>query len=117
MGKLKKPNKIFILPDKFSLTKEEMIKIFDKVICHWNREEFSHFENAAYTSVMELTKITIRLNPIKVLEKIWYSILMFVEEMQTLNTLKNEAAEDSFKQNLLDIEWKRIETGEAFVEN
>ena len=114
---MKKPNDKFLLPDKFCLTKEEMIKVFDKVNDHWNRDDFSHLQNAAYTSIMELTKLSIRLNDIKVLEKIWYSILMFVDELQTLNTMKNEAETEPMKQKLLDLEWIRIENGAAFVEN
>jgi len=114
---MKKPNTDFLLPDKFCLTKEEMIKVFDKVNDHWNRDDFSHIQNAAYTGIMELTKLSIKLNDIKVLEKIWYSILMFVEEMQVLNTMKNEANDDPMKLKLLELEWIRIENGAAFVEN
>ena len=94
-----------------------MLRIFDRVCSHWDRTEFSHLQNAAYSSIMELTKLSIKLNDIKVLEKIWYSILMFVEEMQTLNALKNEAETEPLKEKLLQIEWNRIESGEAFVEN
>jgi len=114
---MKKPDEKFLLPDQFILTKKEMLKIFDKVCNHWERDDFSTLQNAAYSSIMELTKLSIKLNDIKVLEKIWYSILMFVEQMQTLNALKNEAANEPLKQSLLDIEWQKIESGEAFIDN
>lgn len=114
---MKRPDDFLILPDKFTLTKQEMLRVFDKVSSHWDRDDFSTLQNAAYTSIMELTKLSIKLNDIKVLEKIWYSILMFVEEMQTLNALKNEAETEPLKQDLLDIEWNRIESGEAFIDN
>jgi len=114
---MKKPNEKLLLPDTFILTKQEMLKVFDKVNQHWKRDDFSALQNAAYSSIMELTKLSIKLNDIKVLEKIWYSILMFTEEMQTLNALKNEAAKEPLKEKLLAIEWEKIESGEAFVEN
>jgi len=114
---LKKPNDDLILPDNFNLSKEEMLKVFDRVSSHWNREELTRLQNAAYTSIMELTKLSIKLNDIKVLEKIWYSILMFVEEMQTLNALKNDVADNPEHEKLLALEWQKIEDGSAFVKN
>ena len=114
---MKKPNSDFLLPNRFCLTKEEMLRVFNRVSDHWDRNEFTMLQNSAYTSIMELTKLSIKLNDIKVLEKIWYSILMFVEEMQVLNTMKNEANDDPMKEKLLELEWIRVENGAAFVEN
>lgn len=117
---MKKPNRILTLPDKFCLDKEEMMKVFDSVKNHWTTNDLSSLENAAYTGIMEMTKATMHLTKMKVLEKIWYSIIIFTEELQTLNALKNDVIENpdsSQKEKLLAIEWHRIESGEAFIDN
>ena len=117
---MKKPNEKFLLPDKFYLSKKEMLKVFDAVKNHWKENELSSLENAAFIGIMEMTKATMTLTKMKVLEKIWYSIIMFTEELQTLNALVSDIIENpdsKEKEKLLQIEWNRIETGEAFIEN
>jgi len=117
---MKKPNKFLTVPDKFYLEKAEMIKVFDAVKNHWKKDELSMLENASYIGIMEMTKATLTMTKMKVLEKIWYSIIIFTEELETLNALKGDIIENpdsAEKEKLLAIEWHRIESGEAFVEN
>ena len=117
---MKKPKENFLLPDKFYLSKKEMLRVFDSVKKHWEGNDLSALENAAFIGIMEMTKATMTLTKMKVLEKIWYSIIMFTEELQTLNALVSDIIEypdSKEKEKLLEIEWNRIETGEAFIDN
>lgn len=116
----KKPSHFLTLPDKFYLDQDEMLEVFDAVKNHWNRDDLSILENASYIGIMELTKVTIRHTKMNVLEKIWYSIIIFTEELETLNALKGDIIENpdsKEKEKLLAIEWHRIKSGEAFIDN
>jgi len=117
---MKKPNHFLTVPDNFNLNKDEMIKVFDAVKNHWKKDDLSMLENASFIGIMEMTKATLTMTKMKVLEKIWYSIIIFTEELETLNALKGDILENpdsKEKEKLLAIEWHRIETGEAFIDN
>ena len=113
----KKPKKELIAPEEFVLDKSELIKLFEKVQKHWRRDDFNRLQNLEYAAVTEMTKLTIKSTDLQVLQTIWFSLNFFIDEVRTLNTLKKDAMENPKVEKLYTMEWNRIDTGAAFVEN
>ena len=119
----KKPPKEFTMPERMVLDKTEINFVFSQLRKHWKRSDLSALENAEYDTVMAMTGLTIKGSKIKVLENIWYSIMVFISELQTLNGLKlgfldaNDPLTKKAMKNLYDNQINRIRNGAAFVEN
>lgn len=119
----KKPPKEFTMPERMVLDKTEINFVFSQLRKHWKRSDLSTLENAEYDTVMAMTGLTIKGSKIKVLENIWYSIMIFISELQTLNALKlsfvdaTDPLTKKAMKNLYDNQLNRIRSGAAFVEN
>lgn len=115
---MKKPKESLRLPDNFVLEKSDVLMIINSVEKHWKKNNFSSIENAAYIANMEIMKTAVRFNSTKVLGELYYSIIVAVHEIETLNSLKLSIDSGEKKiQVLFDKQVEKIKDGSAFIDN
>jgi len=107
-------DKILFDPDKFNITKAQMIMIFGAIEKRWTKSKFQKLKNAKYVIALEATKLAISWTDEEVLRQIWKDIIFGFNTLIRLNDEARMRGEYPDMKDLLDITLKKLESGELF---
>jgi hypothetical protein len=109
--------KFLIAPDKLHINKKLILEILDAIQDHWSRNAQSKMANIQYAGYMETIKLSIHLTKEEVLENIWMSIMLALNEVQRLNAFQMSMKDNTGHEEvskLYDIAISKLKSGELF---
>jgi len=104
-------------PDKFNITKEQMIMIFSAIEKRWTKSKIQTLKNSKYVIALEATKLAIGWTDEEVLKEIWKDIIFGFNTLIRLNDEARMRGEYPDMNDLLDITLKKLESGELFSDH
>ncbi len=101
-------------PDKFNLSKKQVILIINAIGKRWSKSKVAKMKNSKYIISLEAMKVAINLTPEDVIQEIWKDMLMGINELVRLNDLQRMKQEFPNTQAMIDIVIKKLEDGSLF---
>ena len=107
-------NKEYFDPDKFNLSKKQILLIVSAIGKRWTSSKVSTIKNSRYIISLEAMKVAISLTPEEVIKEIWHDMLFGFNELIRLNSLERMKTEFPDMEAMIDIVTKKLESGELF---
>jgi len=101
-------------PDKFNLSKKQIIMIISAIGKRWTNTKISSIKNSRYIISLEAMKLAINLTPEEVIKEIWHDMLFGFNELIRLNGLERMKTEYPDMEKMIEIVTKKLERGELF---
>ena len=101
-------------PDKFNLSKKQIIMIISAIGKRWSSSKISTIKNSRYIISLEAMKVAINLTPEDVIKEIWHDMLFGFNELIRLNSLERMKEEFPDMEKMIEIVTKKLESGELF---
>ena len=109
-------NKETLDPDKFNLSKRQVVMIINAIGKRWTNGTSQKLKNAKYIVSLEAMKVAINLTPEDVIQEIWKDMLMGINELMRLNDMERMKQEFPNTQAMIDLVIRKLESGELFAQ-
>ncbi len=106
--------KQFFDPDKFNLSKKQILLVISAIGKRWKTSKVSTVKNSRYIISLEAMKVAVNLTPEEVIKEIWHDMLFAFNELIRLNDLERMKTEFPNMEAMINIVTKKLETGEIF---
>ncbi len=104
----------FFDPDRFNLSKEQILLVISAIGKRWSKSKLAKFKNSRYILALELIKLGIRSTDEKIIQDIWHDMIVGFNELIRLNDETRMRGEFPKMEELLDLTLKKLESGELF---
>lgn len=101
-------------PDKFTLTKKDILDIMDAIQSRWTTSKIQAIKNSEYVIALEAFKVSIKFTPEKVISIIWSDILAGFNELIRLNSMNRLVQEYPSFSKMKEIVIQKLKNGELF---
>lgn len=109
-------NEQYFDPDKFNLSRKQIIMIITAIGKRWTKTKMSRIKNSKYIISLEAMKIAISMTNEDVIKEIWHDMLFGFNELIRLNSLERMKTEFPNMEEMIEIVTKKLESGELFAE-
>jgi len=103
-------------PDKFNLSKKQIIMIISAIGKRWTKTKMSSIKNSKYIISLEAMKLAISMTNEDVIKEIWHDMLFGFNELIRLNSLERMKGEFPDMVKMIEIVTKKLESGELFYD-
>ncbi len=113
VSKKKMTEKVFD-PDRFNLSRDQILLVISAIGKRWTKSKLARFKNSRYILALEIMKIAIRGTPEIIIQDIWHDMLVGFNELIRLNDEARMKEEYPKMEELLNLTLKKLESGELF---